>query len=688
MRLLLRLAFGNLLAHRTKSLVVGALMAFGTALVVIGLALLDGSEAAMRRSITGSIAGDFQIYDANAPDPLVLLGSTFISVPDIGRIKNFEAVRTALSDVEGVEAVVPMGFDIGQMGTPGELDRAIEALGAAREDGPEAVARMKQALWGLVEELATELENEKSVAASASSVQEKIDTLQAYRPGSPLWSRFDEAPAEVIEQLETGLAPLGSAGEQVLFRFLGTDPTRFAQHFQGFAVAKGEAIPPGHRGYMFSDKYYERRLKHRVARSLDNLADNVELGELIADDPGQQARVRKMARQTRRITRQLDAGEAAEVKAGLLDYFGESEGELEALLERFLEVDDSNLGERRALFYSLIGPRIELYRIHPGDTVTVRAYTRTGFLRAVNLTFYGTFTFRGLESSDLAGVYNLMDLVSFRHLHGVMNDAERAELASLRAEVELSEASAGEALEDALFGEGAEVEAAADTSPIPELEAAAFGGAEERGLADTFDTATLERGLVLDAAVVLEPDADPKALRPRLQAALDAAQLELQITDWQASSGLIGQFIVVVRLVLYIAVGVIFMVAVVIINNTMVMAMMERVKEIGTLRAVGAQRRLIMGMVFVETAVLGLLSGGLGAGLGAGLVRWWGRTGLDAPSRQLHFVFGGPELYPELLPHHLLVGFTAILVVSVLSTAYPAALAASVQPVEAMRTEE
>ena len=47
-------------------------------------------------------------------------------------------------------------------------------------------------------------------------------------------------------------------------------------------------------------------------------------------------------------------------------------------------------------------------------------------------------------------------------------------------------------------------------------------------------------------------------------------------------------------MVLNIAVLIIFVVALVIINNAMVMATLQRVREIGTLRAVGAQRRFIL----------------------------------------------------------------------------------------------
>ncbi|MEL6188802.1 MAG: FtsX-like permease family protein [Myxococcota bacterium] len=130
------------------------------------------------------------------------------------------------------------------------------------------------------------------------------------------------------------------------------------------------------------------------------------------------------------------------------------------------------------------------------------------------------------------------------------------------------------------------------------------------------------------------------------------------------------------------------MVALVIINNALVTATMERTTEIGTLRAIGAQRGQILLMFFIETLLLGLAAAALGAAAGGALVLWWGSAGLPAPNRALQFVFGGPELFPALSLRHILTAGGAILVIGLLSTAYPAWLGARVPPVEAMRAEE
>ena len=52
-------------------------------------------------------------------------------------------------------------------------------------------------------------------------------------------------------------------------------------------------------------------------------------------------------------------------------------------------------------------------------------------MEAVNVKVYGTFQFKGLEKSGLAGGLSLMDLMSFRDLYGYVTPEKMAETKSL-----------------------------------------------------------------------------------------------------------------------------------------------------------------------------------------------------------------------------------------------------------------
>jgi ABC-type lipoprotein release transport system permease subunit len=203
-----------------------------------------------------------------------------------------------------------------------------------------------------------------------------------------------------------------------------------------------------------------------------------------------------------------------------------------------------------------------------------------------------------------------------------------------------------------------------------------------------YDPNQLETGVVLNAAVILQ---DPKKVPEMIKAIEEAGEkagLPLRAISWQQASGLIGQFVSMMRAVLLVAVLIIFVVALVIINNALVMATLERVREIGTLRAIGAQRRFILSMLVIEALVIGVIFGAIGAGLGAALVTFIGKVGIPAPSDVAFFFFSGPRLHPALASTNMVVALGIVLIVSALSGFYPAWLAMKVTPRQAMSSEE
>src|SRR6202030_3572326 len=106
--------------------------------------------------------------------------------------------------------------------------------------------------------------------------------------------------------------------------------------------------------------------------------------------------------------------------------------------------------------------------------------------------------------------------------------------------------------------------------------------------------------------------------------------LDLRAVTWQKAAGNLGQFVFVAKAALYFAVFIIFAVALVIINNAVMMATLQRVREIGTMRAIGAQRGFVLALVLLETLLLGVAFGSVGTLFGALGVKWLGRAGIPA----------------------------------------------------------
>ncbi len=238
---------------------------------------------------------------------------------------------------------------------------------------------------------------------------------------------------------------------------------------------------------------------------------------------------------------------------------------------------------------------------------------------------YGFLQFRGIEKSGIAGMMSVMDLMSFRDLYGFVTQEKAEEIRRLKATMGAREVSRADA-EAELFG-GAAATAPSETRSRDIDERSLVLGAAERAAtakdlsSRVYSQEELDRGVALNAALVLE---DPSRLSRTLRdvkAASDAAGLGLKVVDWQQAAGLVGQFVTLLRGVLFFAVVIFFAIALVVINNAMVMATLQRVKEIGTMRAIGAQRRFVVVMLLVEIVTVGIAFGLAGAALG-GVTVW------------------------------------------------------------------
>lgn len=690
---LVSIALRSLVSHRIKSAIVGFIVFFGTFLVVVGTSLLDSIEASMAESIVSSLAGHLQVYAADARDELALFGGGFMGADDVGEIEDFSRVKEVLLAVPNVEAVVPMGLGIATITSGNEFDRVLAALRSAVQQGDEArIAALREKIEQMAHFMREEYENRRTISRNVEAIDGALRDLDRVGTAA-FWEDFSRDPERGLLFLDTRIAPLSANGNLRYLRYLGTDLARFATTFDRFKIVAGKMVPPGRRGFLFSKKYYEDQVKHKVARELDRIRIAIEeKGKRIADDPALQARVRQLPRQYRRITLQLDPRDAQVVAEALRAHLGVAERDLTRLVEAFLRLDDANFAERYAFFYDVIAPRIRLYDIGIGDILTLHALTRSGYMKAVNVEVYGVFTFEGLDRSDLAGATNLIDIVTFRELYGAMTQKARAELRGIREAVGVREVDREEA-EAALFGteEGGIVEEAPSATGFDEFAEADFSDSRNRtaGMLETVYTQEeIDQGLALNAAVLLE---DPDRLaetKEAIEAAFRANALPLQVVDWQKASGIVGQFIVVIRLVLYTAIVIIFLVALVIINNAMVMATMERVGEIGTMRAIGAQREFILAMFLLETLMLGFIAGSAGAVFGALFIAFLGSVGVPATTDILVFLFSGPRLFPTFGIGNLLFAFVVILIVSVVSTLYPAWIATRIEPIEAIEDRE
>ncbi len=133
----------------------------------------------------------------------------------------------------------------------------------------------------------------------------------------------------------------------------------------------------------------------------------------------------------------------------------------------------------------------------------------------------------------------------------------------------------------------------------------------------------------------------------------------------------------------------IFMLALVFgIINTMLMAVLERMKELGMLMAIGMNKTKIFFMIVLETLMLALIGGPIGILLAWITVGLTSENGIDLSAWGDGMKeFGiATTIHPALnLGSYLTVGF-AIMLTAVLASIYPARKAVKLKPVDALRS--
>jgi putative ABC transport system permease protein len=119
------------------------------------------------------------------------------------------------------------------------------------------------------------------------------------------------------------------------------------------------------------------------------------------------------------------------------------------------------------------------------------------------------------------------------------------------------------------------------------------------------------------------------------------------------------------------------------IINTLVMAILERRREIGIMKAIGASDGDVKGLFFAEAGVMGIFGGVVGVALGWTIGRVI-NLGTNVYLKRQHF----PPEQIWFVPWWLVIGAIAFaIVVSLLSGLYPASRAARLDPVQALRYE-
>lgn len=161
--------------------------------------------------------------------------------------------------------------------------------------------------------------------------------------------------------------------------------------------------------------------------------------------------------------------------------------------------------------------------------------------------------------------------------------------------------------------------------------------------------------------------------------------LPVQAVNWRKAAGATATYVYVLRLLLNAGIIVVLLAGFIVINNTLTINIIDRIKEIGTMRAIGAKKRIIAMLFFIETFLLTFISASIGTVFG-----FIGNTVLSMLRLPIHNsllqqLFGGSVLTTIVTGSNIISLFALAFFLGILGWIIPVQTALEVTPVTAMR---
>ncbi len=179
--------------------------------------------------------------------------------------------------------------------------------------------------------------------------------------------------------------------------------------------------------------------------------------------------------------------------------------------------------------------------------------------------------------------------------------------------------------------------------------------------------------------------ADPRAFWMKFQSVAreDWTGQKLDVTSWEDEISFMTWTLKALQGMSVVLIAILIAIIIIGIMNTMWIAIRERTREIGTLRAIGMQRREVLWMFLLESIMLGLFATVAGVTAGAAIASGVNAMHLHVPTG-LQFFLMSPFLHIAVHGAALIQSVVAITLVTALAALYPSLRSARLRPVVAM----
>lgn len=181
--------------------------------------------------------------------------------------------------------------------------------------------------------------------------------------------------------------------------------------------------------------------------------------------------------------------------------------------------------------------------------------------------------------------------------------------------------------------------------------------------------------------VLLSGDRHTDAMRTELTERLARAGVEVEIGTWRELCPSYTKIKALFNIIFSFVFVIVFIIVVLSVVNTVSMAVMERTREIGTLRSLGLKRRGVVTMFATESAILAVL-GSIG-GIALTLAGWL-LVKLAKPTWIPPAISKRVPLEVYLVPRYLVVAFVLMLLLALIAGVLPARRASRMSIIDAL----
>ena len=289
----------------------------------------------------------------------------------------------------------------------------------------------------------------------------------------------------------------------------------------------------------------------------------------------------------------------------------------------------------------------------------------------VRIPVRGVFKYRALNT--IWGHFSIMDMESYRQCMGYFAASDTVKLTKEKQKLMTLDT---ENL-DAMFGSGDFMIADTGRADLGNVnfkkkEASVRAPADPEAGAFNLVFVKLHKSSTLDESL------------KKLNKTLKEANLGVRAASWKDASGMIGSMATIIKAVLFAVVLLVFVVAVIIIVNTLTMAAIERSSEIGMMRAIGAHKSFISSMFLGETAILSLVFGGAGVIAGIIIINVVPYLNITTTNDFVQLVYGGEIFNPQLSLLDIITVVAELIGVTVITVIYPVKVAKGITPLDAI----